>query len=228
MRIGLIGYGKMGQLIDILAPKQGHVVTARFSRHKGSLREQQHSLTSVDIAIDFSHPSLVSEHVSLCLIHRIPLVIGTTGWDEIQPTIREQVQNSEGSCLYSPNFSLGLYLFNQIVAHAATLLESHAHYDTALVEQHHRQKRDAPSGTALRLMDTLTRHMPRSHPIPCSSLRCGEIPGTHTVLFDSLPDSITLTHTARTREGFAIGAIQGAEWLISRRGFFTMDDFMAG
>ena len=181
-----------------------------------------------DVVIDFSHPSSVLSHLDLCLAMKKSIVIGTTGWETSHDQARQRIEEAKGSCLYSPNFSIGIFLFNQIVAHAAQLLQKFPEYDVAGVEAHHRQKVDSPSGTAKALSDTLLHNMPRLKDFNFSSIRCGSIPGTHTLYFDSNVDTLTLTHEARNREGFAHGAVIGAEWLIGRQGFFTMKDMMMG
>lgn len=226
MKIALLGYGKMGKLIEKIAEAQGHFVIARFSSNLGTLLKRKQELEDADIAIDFSHFGCLHAHLELCLSLNKPLVIGTTGWDENLEKAKSMVEEANGSCLYSPNFSIGVYLFQKIVAYAGALMQPFSAYDIGGAEIHHNQKKDHPSGTAKALTETLRHAMPRSKDFEFASVRCGQFPGTHTLYFDSSIDTITLTHEARSREGFAAGAIKGAEWLLSRQGFFTMDDFM--
>lgn len=226
MKIALIGYGKMGQLVEQKAQARGHLIVARFSRKLGTLKERQKELSQADLVIDFSHASCVMENLKICLSLDKPLVIGTTGWEELHSKAQIMVQEAGGSCMHAPNFSLGVYLFQQIVAYTASLFQSFSNYDVSGIEYHHRQKLDQPSGTAKALSQNLLQHMPRIKDFNFSSIRCGHIPGTHTLHFDSLDDTLTLTHQARNREGFAQGAIFAAEWLSSKKGFFTINDMM--
>jgi 4-hydroxy-tetrahydrodipicolinate reductase len=226
MKIALLGYGKMGKLVAQLAPSNGHHISACFSPQQGMLKERLIELAAVDLAIDFSHASAVLPHLELCLHLNKPLVIGTTGWEEQLPLAKKMVQNSQNACLYAPNFSIGVYLFQQLVTYAATLFQPFSHYDVGGIESHHRHKQDQPSGTAKMLTQQILQHMPRLQDFNFSSVRCGEIPGTHTICFDSAVDTLTLTHQARSREGFAQGALLAAEWLLPRQGFFTLEDMM--
>jgi 4-hydroxy-tetrahydrodipicolinate reductase len=226
MKIALIGYGKMGQLVEQLAAAKGHQIIARFSRHLGTPQERPQEIAQADIAIDFSQPSVVLNHLNLCLALGKPLVIGTTGWEEQLPTAQQLVKQAQGTCLYAPNFSVGFYLFQQIMGYAASLFQPFTDYDVSGIECHHRQKLDKPSGTAKALSQHLLQHMPRLQTLDFSSVRCGSMPGTHTLHFDSPVDTLTFTHQARNRQGFAQGAILAAEWLLPRQGFFTIDDMM--
>lgn len=227
LKIALIGYGKMGKLVEQTAHAKGHQIVARFS-HPLSMLQDDHkqNLAEADLAIDFSQASCVIEHLELCLSLNKPLVIGTTGWEEQLVLAQEIVKKANGSCLYSPNFSIGIYLFQKIAAYAASLFQPFSEYDVGGIESHHRQKLDQPSGTAKALTQNLLHQMPRLQDFHFSSMRCGHFPGTHTLYFDSPVDTLTLTHQARNREGFAEGAVMAAEWLFSRKGFFTMDDMM--
>jgi len=222
MKIALFGQGKMGQLIAQLACSQGHTVVARFSKKHATFEE----LKQADLALDFSHPTAVLTHVQACLAYQKPLIIGTTGWDTQVSDVRHLVEQGQIGCLAAANFSLGIHLFKSLVKQAATLFNPHPQYDVAAVEYHHRQKVDHPSGTALTLAEEIKRQMPRLQSLDFTSVRCGAIPGTHEILFDSFSDTITLTHQARNREGFAQGALLAAEWLLPRQGYFTLDDFL--
>lgn len=226
MDIALIGFGKMGQCIDQMAQEKGHRITSRLSRRTEMSLEDAQAFAKSDAAIDFSAPGCVLSHLELCLSHRIPLVIGTTGWTDVLPKAKERVEKEGGCCLYAPNFSLGVYLFQKIATFAFSLMQPFSDYDVCGVEYHHRQKIDSPSGTALALTDSLLTHMPRIQDFQFTSVRCGHIPGTHTLVFDSLADTLTLSHEARSRQGFAQGALLAAEWLKGKKGFFTLDDMM--
>lgn len=226
MKIALIGYGNMGQRIEEAALFRGHTIAAKFSNSLGTLQERTNELSQANIAIDFSDASAVLAHLDLCLAHNIPLLIGTTGWEENLPAAKMSVEKAKGCCLYSPNFSLGVSLFHEIVAYAATLLQPFSEYDVAAFEMHHNKKKDAPSGTAKALRDTILKAMPRLNTLDIASVRAGHIPGIHTLLFDGPNDTITLTHEARNKRSFAEGAVIAAEWLISRKGFFTLQEMI--
>ena len=226
MKIALIGYGKMGQMVDQLATAKGHQVIARFSQQLGIPDQRPQDLAQADIAIDFSQSSAVLNHLNLCLSLGKPLVIGTTGWEEKMSVAKDLVNQTQGTCLYAPNFSIGFYLFQQIIGFAASLFQPFSEYDVGGIECHHRQKLDKPSGTAKALSHHLLKHMPRLPSLDFSSVRCGSMPGTHTLHFDSPVDTLTFTHQARNRQGFAQGAVLAAEWLVTKQGFFTIDEMM--
>lgn len=222
MKIALLGYGKMGVLVEKSAVCRGHVITAYFS----CKNQEKIHLEKADLAIDFSHPLAVLSHVKLCCHYQKPLVIGTTGWEKDFEKVCALVKERGIGCLASSNFSIGIHLFKKIVGQAAALFKSQTLYDVGALEYHHNQKIDSPSGTALLLTAEIKKHIPMSESFKFSSVRCGHIPGTHEIFFDSEADTITLTHQARNREGFAQGAVLAAEWLLSKKGYFTLDDFL--
>lgn len=206
LKIALLGYGRMGKLVEQKALEKGYAIA---------------SLDEADIAIDFSHPDAVFEHCSTALSMKKPLLIGTTGWDAQMPKVQELMEAHRGKILYSPNFSLGLLLFSQLVKQAAKLVQN-LPYKTQGIEIHHDTKIDAPSGTAKKLASYF------SPPLLFTSIRLGNQPGTHTILMDSPNDTITLTHEARSREGFAEGALTAALWLLEQptTGWYTLDDLV--
>lgn len=222
MKIALLGYGKMGKLVEHIALKQGHKI---ILQHHSQSELQPHALKA-DIAIDFSQAEAVIPHLEWCLKQGIPLLIGTTGWEYSLPAAKKRVKESNGCCLYSPNFSIGIYLFQQILSSAASLFQSFKEYDVAGIESHHQEKKDLPSGTAKKLTQQIKDLMPRLGSFAFNSVRCGHMPGTHTLIFDSPIDTITLSHEARNREGFAQGALLAAEWLLGKKGFFTFEEFI--
>ena len=179
------------------------------------------TLRGHDTAIDFSTADAVLRHATACAAARVPLVEGTTGWRELEQEVRSAVEAGGGALVYGANFSIGANLFYRLVTHAEQLLRGFAEYEAFIEEAHHAAKRDAPSGTALRLRDILTR---AGRPVPVVSTRAGHIPGTHRVGFDSADDQILLEHAARSRTGFAAGALVAAAWIADRRGVFTFDD----
>ena len=216
MRIALLGYGKMGRLVEAAARQKGHEILCRA----GSGGVDWDAVQEADLCIDFSHRDRVLEHVKGCVRLGKSLVMGTTGWEEQLDEVRALVHEHQIGMLYAPNFSLGVHLFMRIVERAAKLLNPFPEYDAGAFELHHREKRDAPSGTALAISRLLGRE------VETASVRVGSIPGTHTVLFDSPFDTITLSHEARSREGFAKGAVEAAEWLYGKKGFYTINDYI--
>lgn len=211
MRLGLVGYGKMGQAIARLAPSYGHTITAILSPSRQNLPITEKDTQDVDLFLDFTQPDAVDENVSRLISFGKSVVIGTTGW--YAPQLLNQ---KEVGLLHSSNFSLGIHLFSQLVKQAAERFLPH--YQVALLEEHHSQKLDAPSGTAKELL----RHLPKECPV--TSLRCGTIVGNHEVIFDSPLDEIRLTHRAKSRDVFAHGAIKAAEWLYKKKGTFTLEE----
>lgn len=224
MKLALFGYGKMGKMIEACASACGHEVVAKI----GSQTPEQEwgQVEKADICIDFSHPACVLAHVQHCVKHKKNLIMGTTGWEHQEEQVREIIKAAEIGCLYSPNFSIGIHLFMRMIEQAAQLINPFDDYDVGAIESHHRHKIDSPSGTAKELTRQLAKHMPRAKDLQFASVRCGFIPGTHTIQFDSPADTITLTHQARHREGFAKGAIRAAEWMQGKRGFYTMSDLL--
>ena len=206
LKLALIGYGKMGRLVEKAALARNHQIV---------------DLPDSDICIDFSHPDAVLNTLKKIGPMQKSVVIGTTGWHEKLPQVKELVAHYQIGCLHSANFSLGVNLFLQVVEEAAKRFLAYPDYDAAISESHHQEKKDAPSGTALLLAKKMGK------PVEIASVRCGHIPGTHTVLFDSQADLITLTHEARSREGFALGAVRAAEWLQGKKGLFTMEDIFS-
>jgi len=215
MKIALFGYGKMGQLVAEIAKAKGHHIVAIQA-----LKNSSGSIESSDVCIDFSHSSVVLDHLRECLKLKKPLIVGTTGWEHQISEAKKHVEISNGCALYSPNFSLGIALFIQMISHAAPLINAFSDYEMTGIEYHHREKKDAPSGTAKKIAEAAGGRL------SFTSVRCGEIPGTHTVLFDSKVDTITLTHQARSREGFAYGAIKAAEWIVGKTGWWTFDEMV--
>jgi 4-hydroxy-tetrahydrodipicolinate reductase len=233
MRIALIGYGKMGHEIEAAAREQGETIAKTFDI--GNPVDVA-SLADVDMCIEFSTPQTVLQNLRVAIEARKDIVVGTTGWYEHLPEIRKTVGAS--GLLYSPNFSIGVNIVFRLVKAAAELMNKAPQYDPYIHELHHRQKVDSPSGTALKLGEILLSKMERKkrmetqalnrridpEELHVSSTRVGTFAGTHTVGFDSDADLIEITHTAKTRRGFALGAVRAAQWLKGRKGVFTMDD----
>ena len=224
MKIALVGYGAMGELVARHARDAGSEIGAIItSQTAGSAKEIADQLAGHDVAIDFSTGAAVLTHVKGCALAGVPLVEGTTGWKENEAEARRVVTEHDGALVFGANFSIGVNVFYRIVGNAASLFAAVEGYTPFIEEAHHARKRDAPSGTALRLRDLMTRANP-GHEIPIASTRAGHIPGTHRVGFDSAADQITLTHTARSREGFAAGALVAANWIVGRKGVYEFSE----
>ena len=223
MDLILIGYGKMNHLVEQLAGESGH----RVLHVVRSGADWRHGWAPGLVAIDFSVPEAVLDNLERLMTAGIPAVIGTTGWYEHLDRARELVSRSPVGAVYGANFSLGVLAFYDTVAAAGAALPA-SRYDAFIVEAHHRHKRDAPSGTAKRLQQILAA---AGHAPSIASVRAGALPGTHTVGFDSEADTIALTHTARSRRGFAEGALAAAQWILGKRGlheFGEVRDSAAG
>jgi len=226
MKIALMGYGAMGRLAAEQAREEGHEIGRVCTSKDSGLNtaELAAQLHGHDVAIDFSVAQSVVKNVLASLEANVPIVVGTTGWKADEARVRESVARNGGGLVFGANFSIGVNLFYRIVANAAMLVSKVSDYDPFIEEAHHKRKKDAPSGTALRLQEILATGLTRE--IPISSTRAGYIPGTHRVGFDSVADQILLTHTARSREGFAAGALVAARWIIGRRGVFEFTDVL--
>jgi len=224
MKLALIGGGAMGRLVEARARDEGHEVGAVVTSQHASLgpAELAELLSGHDAAVDFTVADAVLTHVEACALARVPLVEGTTGWNAREGEARAVVEREGGALVYGANFSVGATLFYRIVARAAELFGAVEGYAPFIEEAHHARKRDAPSGTALRLRELLTARM--AWDVPVASTRAGHIPGTHRVGFDSSADQVVLTHTARSREGFAAGALLAARWVQGRRGVYEFSE----
>lgn len=227
MKLLLVGHGKMGRMVESLAPEFGFevagVVDPMSPRHGGG--PDSDKWNDIDVAVDFSAPDVVAQNAPILARRGINLVIGTTGWAKDEASVRDAVTAGNVGAVVAPNFSTGVVLFEAIVRHAASLFAPHADFNAYAWEAHHAAKKDAPSGTALQLKKAMEQAgYPR--PIDVSSTRAGFIPGTHTIGFDGPAETITLTHTARDRSGFARGALTAAKWVVGKRGWFTMKDVL--
>ncbi len=240
MNIALIGYGRMGKEVESAAKGKGLTVSKIFDvqNNTGALGLTPESLKGIDVCIEFSTPGAVLDNITAAAECGKNIVVGTTGWYERLDAVKKLVREHKIGFLYSPNFSLGVNIFAQIVAHAAHLMDRYAQYDAAVMESHHRAKVDSPSGTALTIASCVLQGMKRKteilseaprggikpHQLHVTSARFGSVTGTHAVVFDSDADSIELVHAAKNRSGFALGAVVAAEWLKGKRGFYTMRD----
>lgn len=226
MKIALIGYGAMGKLIRASAENKSHkiVVVVDETDARLSAEELAEKLKIADAAIDFSIAEAVERNVEACLLAKIPLVEGTTGWNAEKDAIKNLVEAKNGAFVFGANFSVGVNLFYRIADFASELFSKFDEYETFIEERHHSRKKDAPSGTALKLKEIVAARIAKEFSV--SATRAGNIPGTHTVGFDGNADTIELIHAARSREGFASGAITAAEWIVGRTGFYEFADVM--
>ncbi len=224
MKIALIGYGAMGRLIRTLAEEKGHEIAVVLDDTEAEMSAPDLSvrLKDVEVAIDFTVADAVRRNAEACVIAGIPLVEGTTGWGEQRAEIERIINEGNGTFVFGANFSIGVNLFYRIADFAADLFSKFPEYETFLEEQHHSRKLDAPSGTALKIKDIVTEHIKTD--LTVTATRAGNIPGTHRLGFDGPADQILLEHTARSREGFAHGAIAAAEWIVGKKGFYEFTE----
>lgn len=226
MKIALIGYGAMGKLIETLAKNKNHEIVCIIDEAEANLsvEELAEKLNAADVAIDFSIAETVKKNVKACCLADISLVEGTTGWNSEFEEIKQFVSGHNGSFVFGANFSIGVNLFYRVIDFASELFRKFEDYEVFIEEQHHSRKLDAPSGTALKLKDIVAKHIKENFSV--SATRAGNIPGTHRVGFDGNADQILLEHFARSREGFASGAILAAEWVAGKKGFWEFTEAM--
>jgi 4-hydroxy-tetrahydrodipicolinate reductase len=220
MKLLLVGFGRMGRLVEELAREEGHVVVGRIT--SASPRSEW---PAADVAIDFSAPGAVRGNIATLAGQHTNVVIGTTGWQAHEGEARAIADRAGLGVVASANFSIGVNIFQALAAEAARLMQLQQDYGAWIHEAHHAAKKDAPSGTALLLRNAMTA-AGFGRPIDISSTRAGSIPGTHTIGFDGPSDTIELTHMARDRRGFARGALVAAKWVQNRRGWFSMQDVL--
>jgi len=227
MKIAIVGYGKMGQMIERTAKSLGHDVIAHFdidNNVEGSGLTAE-NLSGVDVSLEFSTPETAVENLRRLIVQKIPVVVGTTGWYGRLEEVKQLVEKHESSLVYGANFSIGMNIFFRIVRDASQMFARYTEYDPFLVEHHHKFKKDAPSGTALVIAGLMKEIYGERTPLAVA-IRAGYVPGTHEAGFDSEADTITLTHTARSREGFARGALFAAERISGRRGVYEFSELL--
>jgi 4-hydroxy-tetrahydrodipicolinate reductase len=230
MKIALLGYGKMGQVIERIALERGHEIVLKkdeFNTYEG--------LSNADVAIDFSVPTAAVSNISNCFHANVPVISGTTGWLEHYDEMLALCAAKNGGFISSSNFSLGVNLFFELNEYLAKIMSKFDSYTVDMEEIHHTQKLDAPSGTAISLAKGVienspytnwTLENPKANEIHIEAKRIGSVPGTHTVTYNSSVDAIEIKHTAHNREGFALGAVIAAEWIVGKQGVFTMKDVL--
>lgn len=236
MNIALIGYGKMGKIIEEIAISRGHKITGKSTSENPI---SQLDFSNIDIAIEFSTPMMAVRHIEYCAKQKTPIIVGTTAWDKQLPYVKDLIKKEEGSLVYASNFSIGVNIFFQINSKLAELMSNYNNYKPEIEEIHHTQKLDAPSGTATSLANDILSenkninswiHNENKSPITTNSQmgvvskRIEGVPGTHEVRYTSEIDTIEIKHTAHNRKGFALGAVLAAEWLIGKTGTYTMQD----
>ncbi len=238
LQIALIGYGKMGKEVERAALERGNVVTARIDIDSPSL--QSDDVRKSDVAIHFAAPATVLHHVGELAELRKSIVVGTTGWTKEAPSVKSIVESSGIGLVHASNFSVGVNIMYRLLQEAGSLIDRFEEYDPAVHEVHHKDKLDAPSGTALSIAAVLLRTIKRKKEIlagspqgkirpeqlQVTSGRYGTVVGNHTVTFDSMADSIEIVHTAKNRTGFALGAVVAAEWVKDKKGMFTFEDVL--
>lgn len=239
MNIALIGYGKMGRVIETVAQERGHTIIAKANSESPI---EEIDFSQVDVAIEFTAPELAVKHIFHCVDRNTPVVVGTTAWGNQLDEVTAYVNKNDGAVLHASNFSIGVNIFFDINRRLAALMEPHLEYQASMEETHHLQKLDAPSGTAITLANEMMFenrnlsswvHQENKTPevnkgqIALTSYRKEGVPGTHKVTYTSEIDSIEITHTAHNRRGFALGSVIAAEWLFQKKGVFTMKDIIS-
>ena len=242
-RLALIGYGKMGKMIESMAATMDCTVVSIIDpNHPGAHPViDASSVADADVCIEFSHPSVVMDNIKALLELKKNIVVGTTGWNQHLDGVREMVDQTGTGFLWGANFSLGMNLFGRVVEYAAELIDRFESYDSYGFEMHHRQKADSPSGTAIELAQRVLKHSsrkdkavydrldrrPEQNELHFASIRGGFVPGTHTIGFDSEADTIELVHRIRSRSALASGAIMAARWINGKRGFYTFSEMIS-
>ncbi|WP_010135312.1 4-hydroxy-tetrahydrodipicolinate reductase [Ochrovirga pacifica] len=231
MKIALLGYGKMGQTIEKIAVSRGHEIVVKVDENT-----KEYDITQADVAIDFSIPTAAVNNISNCLKHQVPVVSGTTGWLQNYQDMVSLCNEQQGAFIYASNFSLGVNIFFELNQHLAKMMKNLSQYEVTMEEVHHKQKLDEPSGTAITLAEGVIEHTKykgwevdkasKDLHIPIKAIRSPEVPGTHVVDYTSEVDSIEIKHTAHNRQGFALGAVVASEWIVGKKGVFSMRDVL--
>lgn len=223
-RIAIIGDGKMGHAIEQLAVETGWKVAAFLGERESASGINAKTLGDADVAVEFTQPDAAVANVTAALRAGVPVVVGTTGWYESLPEVTRIAKEAGTGLLWSPNFSLGVNVLIELARYAGTLMRPLEGFDAHIVETHHSRKKDAPSGTAIAIGKAASDAL--DQPIPTTSIRTGSVPGTHELIFDGAFEQLALTHVARDRRVFAEGALKAADWLVGKRGVFTMRDVL--
>ncbi len=236
MKIALLGYGKMGKEIEKICLQKGYTIVARIDNEKDWQR-YANEIAQADVAIEFSMPTVVLDNIQKCFELNIPIVVGTTGWNDKKEALKTQCKKEKQSFIFGSNFSIGVNLFFHLNELAAKLMNKYPEYNVSMKEIHHTQKLDTPSGTAISLADIVVDELDavekwkkgasdNIHILGIESERIDPTPGTHSLFYKSEIDEIELTHTAKNRIGFAKGAVLAAEWIVKRKGWFEFKDIL--
>ena len=230
MKLALLGYGRMGKEIEKIALERGHEIVIK------SNGEEDYDITLADVAIDFSVPSSAFNNITTCINHQVPVVSGTTGWLANYDNAVALCKEKKGAFIYASNFSLGVNIFFALNEKLAEMMKSQEQYSIEIEEIHHSKKLDAPSGTAITLAEGIIENSEKEaweldgeitkKSIPIKAVRTPDVPGTHTINYNSEVDAIEIKHTAHNRKGFALGAVVAAEWLIGKEGVYSMRDVL--
>lgn len=233
MKIALLGYGKMGKAIEEIALERGHEISAKID---SSVELNSIDWSKIDVCIEFTRPELAIKHIKYCTDRQVPIVVGTTAWQNELSMIKQYVRANNGALLYASNFSVGVNLFFELNRQLARLMKAHTDYQISVEETHHIQKLDAPSGTAVSLLEDILQNNEQydgwsleptnEQQIAVKAHREPNVPGTHQICYDSAIDSIKIEHIAHNRKGFALGALIAAEFLYQRKGIYTMSDVL--
>ena len=231
MNIALLGYGRMGQTIEQIARSRGHKIVLKVDKD-----DKDYDITKADVAIDFSIPTVAFNNISNCLNNNVPVISGTTGWLENYNKAVALCEEKKGAFIYASNYSLGVNIFFELNKILAKMMSNLKQYNVSMKEIHHTQKLDAPSGTAISLAnDIISNHSKFDNwkldkkgeaTIPITAKRIEDVPGTHIITYESDVDTVIIEHVAHNRQGFALGAVIAAEWLVGKTGIFTMNDVL--
>ncbi|OUR92304.1 4-hydroxy-tetrahydrodipicolinate reductase [Flavobacteriales bacterium 34_180_T64] len=230
MKIALLGYGKMGKVIENIALQRHHEIVLKVTSKDNAI-----NLSDVDVAIDFSIPTMAASNITSCLLADVPVISGTTGWLDQYDHVVELCKEKDGGFLYASNFSIGVNIFFEINKTLSKLMKGLPQYKTSIEEIHHTQKMDAPSGTAISLAEDIIKNseytnwskgIPMPDELGITAKRIDDVPGTHEIKYQSQVDTIQIKHTAHNREGFAFGAVIAAEWILGKKGVFSMKDVL--
>ncbi len=240
MKIAIVGYGRMGHLIEEIAKERGHKIVSIIDADNTSDFNTP-EFKSADVAIEFTTPGTAVDNILAAFAAKVPVIVGTTGWTNSLPDIKDMCEKGSGTMMWASNFSIGVNLFMAFNRYVAKVMNDFPEYSPAITEIHHIHKLDHPSGTAITLAEEIVGDVDRinkweepepdkelsKHSLPVDHVREGEVPGTHIISWDSDVDTITLKHEAKSRRGFALGAVKAAEWIKDRKGFFTMGDMLS-
>jgi len=231
MNIALLGYGRMGKTIEQIAIKRGHNIVLKVDKN-----DLDYDITKADVAIDFSIPTVAFKNISNCLNNNVPVISGTTGWLDNYNKAVTLCEEKKGAFIYASNFSLGVNIFFELNKTLAKMMSNLEQYNISMEEIHHTKKLDAPSGTAISLAEDIIANSNKysgwkldektDKDISIAAKRIGDVPGTHTVTYESEVDTVTIEHVAHNRQGFALGAVIAAEWIVGKTGVFTMNDVL--